>query len=150
MMIKTLTTAMTTSISEVLETMFFMPIEIGDQKPFAQTKMDKEKSNIACQLKFSGDVNGKFILVATKNQLLEVTENFLGESRESLGQEHLLGTLTEMLNMVCGNALRKLDSKALFELDIPQMIDSADIPGSQVFTIVETTQENMAISVTTE
>ncbi len=147
-MMTALTTAMKTSISEVLETMFFLLIEIRDEKTYSQTGMDKDKSSMACQLKFSGDVSGKFLLITPKKLLLEVTENFLGESIESLEQEHLLGTLTEMLNMISGNALSKIESKIPFELDIPKVIDSTGIPESQPFTIIETTQANMAISVT--
>ncbi|MCF6246388.1 MAG: chemotaxis protein CheX [Desulfobacula sp.] len=149
-MMKTLTTAMKASISEVLETMFFLPIEFGDQKTHTQTKMDKEKANMACQLKFSGDFNGRFLLVTPKDLLIEVAENFLGESRDTLEDEHLVGTLTEMLNMICGNALSKLDSKVPFELDIPEVISESDIPGSQPFIIIKTTQSNMAITVIIE
>ncbi|MCP3874281.1 MAG: chemotaxis protein CheX [Desulfobacteraceae bacterium] len=127
--------------------MFFLPVEFGAQKSFKQTWVAEDKSKKACQLKFTGDVKGSFLLIISQNLLVEAAQNFLGESRESLEQEHLIGTLTEMLNMFCGNTLSKIDTKAPFELGIPKIIDKSDILDTQVFTIVETTGSRMAISI---
>ncbi len=143
---KILMKAMTTSISEVLETMFYLPIEIGDESTLSQSGMDMDVPNLACQLKFTGDFSGNFTLVIPKNLLEEITEDFMGESRDSLGEEHLSGTLTEILNMICGNALKKIKSKTPFDLDIPRVIDEFKIHESHVFTIIETTQSKMAIN----
>ena len=74
-----------------------------------------------------------------------MAENFMGESRDQLTSEYLSGTLTEMLNMVCGNALSKTDSKVPFELGIPEMMDISQISDKAVFTLVETTESKMAI-----
>jgi hypothetical protein len=63
----------------------------------------------------------------------------------SVESEHLSGTLTEMLNMACGNALSKTDSKVPFELGIPEMMDRSEISEKEVFTIVETTESKMAV-----
>lgn len=137
-------TAVKTSISEVMETMFFLPVEFGRESTLAQCGMDKENT-MACRLAFSGDVAGYLILLAPGNFIAEMAENFLGESREYLTQEHLSGTLMEMLNMVCGNALSKIDSHVSFELGLPEMMDKTEISGKEVFTIVETTESKMAI-----
>ena len=146
-MMKTLITATMTSISEVMETMFFLPVEFGEETTFIQSGMDKNKPNMACQLKFSGDFSGYFTLVIPQNFLAEITESFMGESRQDLKTEHFEGTLTEILNMVCGNALSKTDSKKPFELDIPKVIDESMISKTQLFTIIETTQSKMAIQI---
>jgi len=145
-MMKTLKTAMTTSISEVLETMFYLPVEIGEESTLIQSGMDMDLPNLACQLNFIGDFSGNFTLVIPKNLLEEITEDFMGESRESLEEEHLLGTLTEILNMICGNALKKIKSNIPFDLDIPKVIDECKILENQVFAIVETPQSKMAVS----
>ena len=146
-MMKLLTTAMMTSISEVMETMFYLPVEFDEKPGTIQSTMDANKPNMACQLRFSGDVSGHFILLVPKVFLTQMTENFMGESREALEDEHLSGTLTEMLNMICGNALSKIDSKKPFDLDIPKVIDESTIPETQMFNIVETTQSKMAINI---
>ena len=147
-MMKILTTAMMTSTSEVMETMFYLPVEFGeDPVTLIQSGMEKLKPHMACQLKFSGDVSGCVTLVIPNDLLGEVTENFMGEPLENFEEEHLSGTLTEMLNIICGNALSKVDSKIPFELDIPKVIDESNIPKTQLFTIIETPQSLMAINI---
>jgi CheY-specific phosphatase CheX len=141
---KILMTAMKTSISEVMETMFFLPIEFGRKATLAQCGMDK-KNTMACRLAFKGDASGSVFLLAPEGSVVEMAENFMGESRDHLTSEHLSGTLTEMLNMACGNALSKTDSKVPFELGIPEMMDRSEISEKEVFTIVETTESKMAV-----
>ena len=147
---KILITAMKTSISEVMETMFYLPVEFGEESTLSQSGMDKNKPNMVCQLEFSGDFSGCFTLLIPKDLLSEMTENFMGESRENLEDEHLWGTLTEILNMICGNTLSKLDSKVPFKLDMPKVIDDSKISQTQIFTIVETTQSMMAINISVD
>ena len=139
-------TALQTSISEVMETMFFLPVEFGRESTLAQSGMDKK--SMACRLDFTGDVSGHLILVVPETLVAEMSENFMGEPLENLTPEHLAGTVTEMLNMVCGNALRKTDAKTPFELGIPKMMDGSKIPEKQMFAIVQTVAAPMAILLT--
>ena len=143
---KTLMTAMKTSISEVMETMFFLPVEFGEESTFDQLDIVEKQSSLASQLKFSGDVTGSLSIIVSNDLISEMTQNFTGESQDQLTNEYLSGTLTEMLNMVCGNALSKTDSKIPFDLEIPEVIDASKISKKEVFTIVETTGSNMAVS----
>lgn len=107
-------------------------------------RMDK-KDTMACRLAFTGDASGNLVLLAPEGLVAEMAENFMGESRDQLTSECLSGTLTEMLNMVCGNALSKIDSKDPFELGIPERMDRSKISGKEVFTIVVTTESKMAV-----
>ena len=145
MMKKILMTAMKTSISEVLETMFYLPVEFKEES--TRGEMDKAETDKACQLKFRGDCSGSVTLIVPLELLSEMTGNFTGEPGENCREEDLLGTLTEALNMVCGNALSKTDSKKPFELDIPRVIDAAGIPESLQFAIMETINSTLAINV---
>lgn len=145
-MMKNLMTAMMTSTSEVMETMFYLPVEFCDE-PAPFSDLDNFSPFEACELKFSGDVSGRVILVIPKDLLSEMAENFMGESRDHLEDEHLSGTLTEALNMICGNALSGVNSKTPFELDIPGVIDAIKIPGTQSFNLVKTTQFRMAMTI---
>ncbi|MCD4742365.1 MAG: chemotaxis protein CheX [Desulfobacteraceae bacterium] len=142
-MMKILMTAMKTSISEVMETMFFLPVEFGEEATLAQCGMDKPI--IASELKFAGDLSGSLCILASKNLIGEMAENFMGEARGLLTDDHLLGTLTEMLNMVCGNALSKIDTKVPFKLGLPEVIEESKIHEKEMLTIVETAESNMAI-----
>ena len=146
---KILMTAIKTSISEVMETMFFLPVEFGRESVLDQCGMEKENT-VTCQLAFEGDISGYLILFAPKTLIEQMAEDFMGEPRENLTDEHLTGTLTEMLNMICGNALSKIDSKVPFELGIAKMIDKTETLGKEVFTIVETTESKMAIFLKTD
>jgi CheY-specific phosphatase CheX len=133
-----------TSISEVMETMFFLPVEINQETSFASFDMDTDLV-LACGLRFTGDAKGQMILVAPRTLVAEMAENFMGESRASLTDEHICGTLTEMLNMVCGNALGKMDSKVPFVLSIPEIMDISKILPDQAFVEVETIEAKMAV-----
>ncbi|MFH2091950.1 MAG: chemotaxis protein CheX [Pseudomonadota bacterium] len=141
---KILMTAILTSISEVMETMFFLPVEFDRESLLAGCGMD-QKNHMACQLTFTGDASGRLILIAPRPLVSEMAQNFMGEPKEHLTQAHLSGTLTEMLNMVCGNALSKTRSTIPYELGIPEMIDAQQIPDKDIYTIVETTESKMAV-----
>lgn len=141
---KILMTAMKTSISEIMETMFFLPVEFGQETTLALWKLNK-KNYMACRLVFTGDASGLLILVAPQNLIAQMAENFMGESRENLTKEHLSGTLTEMLNMICGNSLSKIEGKTAFELGIPEIMDISQISKKEMVTIVETTDSKMAV-----
>ncbi len=142
---KILMKAMKTSISEVMETMFFLPVEFGDESTMGQSGIDVNSPILASQLKFTGDISGSLYILAPKDLIGEMAENFMGESQDQLTDEHFSGTLTEMLNMVCGNALSKTESKVPFELSIPELIDATKFSEEEIFTIIETTQSKMAI-----
>ena len=142
---KILMKAMMTSISEVMETMFFLPVEFGEESTMVKSGIDINKPVQTSQLKFTGDVSGSLFIVVPKDLIGEMAENFMGESQDRLTEAHLSGTLTEMLNMVCGNALSKAKSKVPFELGIPQVIDEPNFSSEQRLTIIETTQSKMAV-----
>jgi len=138
---------MKTSISEVMETMFYLPVEFSVESAFGQSGMDECRPNMACRLKFSGDVSGRLTLLIPKDLLTQMTQNFMGEPLEHLEEKHLSGTLTEILNIICGNALSKLEFENPFKLNIPEVIDGSSIPEAQLFTIIETTESMMAINI---
>jgi len=141
---KRLMTTMTTSISEVMETMFFLPIEFSGVFTLSGCGLNKENL-LACQLSFSGDTSGSLVIAAPKNLVAEMAENFMGEAKGLLTNEHFSGTLTEMVNMVCGNALSKIDTKVPFELGIPEVINESEIQEKEMFTLIETTESKMAM-----
>jgi CheY-specific phosphatase CheX len=129
--------AMKTSISEVMETMFFLPVEFGQTAALSRAGLDAPDT-MACRLAFSGDISGHVILAAPESLVLEMAENFMGEPRDQLTREHLTGTLKEMLNMVCGNALRNTPAKIPFELGIPDIADLSKIAPDSQFHMIET------------
>lgn len=140
-----LMTAMKTSISEVMETMFFLPVEFLDDTPLSQTGLDDMDAVMACELTFSGPSSGKLTLVIPRDLLAEMTENFIGESKKDNPDPYLEGTLKEALNMICGNMLGRVKTDTPFELGIPLRIDSIDSQEPQDFTLIETIGSKLAI-----
>lgn len=141
---KRLMTAMTMSISEVMETMFFMPVEIGPETILKDSGIDLD-SALACRLKFTGDVSGHINIISPQSLAAVLASNFLGESRDDLTMEQQFGTLSEMLNMVCGNALKKVKCREPYKLDIPENIAVSDLNGMSECTLIETMESNMAM-----
>ena len=89
-------------------------------------------------------MTGQIILAAPKSLVLLMAQNFMGEPEENISGEHLSGTLTETANMIAGNALKKMDSKKPFELEIPEMIDGIKQMDPNSFTLIQTTDAVLA------
>lgn len=140
-------TAMMTSIFEVMETMFFLPAEPGESGCLSQLEDDTPAT---AKLSFSGEASGELILAVPGDLLREMAENFMGEPQESLSVEHLDGTLTEMVNMVCGNALRGIETSRPFDLGIPEQIEQSSIADNEIFTFVQTPSSDLAFCVKLE
>jgi CheY-specific phosphatase CheX len=147
-MMKKILTAMKTSISEVMETMFFLPVEFVEEPALKQIKALKGRQGKACRLDFSGDCSGSVFLLVPRQLLMEMAENFIGESGESMGEDLLDGTLTEAVNMMAGNALRKVKSTVPFEVSIPKLVPVADFPETEGTLIIKTTGPEMAVHIT--
>jgi len=112
-----LTEAMKTSISEVLERMFFMPIEFA-----APEKAGADPAAIIAKLQFSGSVCGTFFLLIPASLAQTVTADFLGVTSPGQARELVPGTVLEMVNMLAGSTLSTYDHQALFDLQIPELV----------------------------
>jgi CheY-specific phosphatase CheX len=138
--------AMTTSISEVLETMFFMTIETSEVEKRADLLDDmSEEKHFVSRIAFSGPLSGIFILTIPQNILSSMTEMFMGIEAEDITETHLSGIISEAINMIAGNTFSKLDDQAVFNLEIPELLDISTLseddgpPGSEkLFVRIET------------
>jgi len=128
-----LKTAMMTSISEVLETMFFMAIEPGEVDEWADAvdNMAGEK-HFASRINFTGPLSGYFVLSIPETILSSMAEMFMGIEAEEISETHSTGIISEAINMIAGNTFSKLDDQAVFHLDIPALVDPATLPGEGV------------------
>ncbi len=149
-MTSALKSAMKTSISEVMKTVFYLPVYVVEgSTAIIQDIIDINEDQYlsACEVKFSGDFSGSITLVIPNDLLVEITENFMGESEERLGDEYFSGTLIEMLNMISGNALNRVSENTSFKLSIPELIDISEIPASRLFTLINTPESMMAVAI---
>lgn len=115
-----LMTQMMTSISEVMETMFYIPVEPREIESIETSGFLDVQEIQACRITFSGPFSGKIYLLLPQSLLTVITENFMGESQEHLTAEHLTGTLMEILNMMAGNTFSKIDQSSSFGLGVPE------------------------------
>ncbi|MDY6949954.1 MAG: chemotaxis protein CheX [Thermodesulfobacteriota bacterium] len=111
--------AMKTSISEVLETMFFLPLELSDGDNDLWSS--RGKNRVVTKLSFSGPIEGYFVLIVPGEIALSITGNFLGTEEESVSQEDIEGTVKEIINMIAGSTFHNYDHQAVFALGIPEM-----------------------------
>ncbi len=146
-MMKKLLKAMMDSTSEVMETMFYFPVEFEEESEFLNIAAMAEKEPcLACFIGFSGEFSGSFTLVMPENLLMEMAVNFLGEPEHRITHEHLTGTLTETLNMICGNALTRFTDKEPFNLELPRITSIPSGSENDAFFLVRTPDSWMAIN----
>lgn len=113
-----MTQAMKASISDVLEQMFYLPLDFLDVGADDAAIHDVEDFLVA-RLAFSGNPSGRFFLQVPRDLALSATCDFLGVTPSDLEPGQVEGTLLEMINMLAGNALSHYDSATLFDLDMP-------------------------------
>ena len=122
-----LTEAMKTSISEVLEQMFFMPIEITAPANTG-AHPEPDPATIVAKLEFSGSACGTFFLLIPASLAQSVTADFLGVTSQDQARKLVAGTVLEMVNMLAGSTLSAYDRQGLFDLQIPELITDKDLP----------------------
>ena len=116
-----MTEAMKASISKVLEQMFFLPSDfIAPEKVCDETELDD--TLILAKLGFSGSPSGTFLLRIPLALAQIVSADFLGAAPQSLSGDQVTGTVLEMVNMLAGSTLSIYDHRALFNLQIPELI----------------------------
>jgi CheY-specific phosphatase CheX len=149
-----LKTAMTTSISEVLETMFFMTIDLNENATADALLQDPGAPPFVSRIGFRGNLTGFFIFMVPENILSAMTETFMGLDVDTVTETHLQGTVLEAINMIAGNTFSNLDDQAVFDLDIPELIDMktavAACPENtpeQYFLLVETFAGKLGLKV---
>lgn len=145
--------AMTTSISEVLETMFFMTIEATEDTEWTDL-MDSAYGNnlFVSRINFHGPLSGSFFLMVPEDILSAMTEMFMGMETGDVTEMHLTGTISEAINMIAGNTFSKLDDQTVFNLEIPEAVKTASLPtpaqfpgNASIFFRIETPGGNLGL-----
>jgi CheY-specific phosphatase CheX len=120
-----MTEAMKASISEVLEQMFFMPIDFIAPDA-ARSDPESGNGSIIAKLGFCGSLSGTFMLHVPGPLAHSVSADFLGIAPQNLSDDHVTGTVLEMVNMLAGGTLSIYARHALFDLQIPEIISMHD------------------------
>ena len=146
-----LTKAMKSSISEVLEKMFYLPLDFPEsknEKEFPNLKTDK---TIISRIKFSGPFSGYLLLYIPRELAESLTISFMGIDEDNISQDYVTSTVKEIINMITGNAFRNFDDQAVFDLGIPELINFDDMirenskSEEEIFISINTMESRMAL-----
>lgn len=150
-----LISAMKSSISDVLETMFFLSLEFEDDVK-AEEYWNSEKDEIVVtKLNFNGLFSGFFIFIIPNELALSLTANFMGEDEENIHQDQVGDTVKEILNMIAGNIFSNFDDQVVFDLDIPELIHFDEVgrtlPGTdeEILILIKTLDSRLALKMVT-
>jgi two-component system, chemotaxis family, chemotaxis protein CheY len=94
---------------QVLETMFFSTVEDDLEAP-------ARDEGLSGWIGFSGSINGRFAIVLSSDAAMNVTNNFLGVTGESLGRTEQEQVVRELANMICGRFLSRFEPSGHFDL----------------------------------
>ncbi|MCF8045406.1 MAG: chemotaxis protein CheX [Desulfarculaceae bacterium] len=134
-----------TSTSEVMETMFFLPVEKNTGISIEESGLCGPDEVRAAGISFSGAVSGRIRIFVPETLLRMMAGNFMGLNTEEVSTDDTAGTLTEALNMIAGNALRKIDDRVSSHLGLPEPIDPHDLRKTAAPVIFETIGGRLAI-----
>jgi CheY-specific phosphatase CheX len=142
---KTLTTQITDATSEVIETMFYQPIEFRSTLSLAASGI-MDAAPRACAIGFSGSVKGTLFLLMPDEVLEFLTRSFLGLPQEAATSEEKEGTLREALNMIASSTLARMDPGGSHPLGIPEEVPAARAAACGRPVIFETARGYFALA----
>lgn len=124
--------AMRASISNVLESMFFLMVQISEENsPFVEW-FPGERQLMGATLKFDGPSAGAFYFWVPVDMADDMACNFLGLNQENLLEEQRRDTVKEALNMIGGGVLSIFDQEGRFKLGIPEMLNRSPLTGDTI------------------
>lgn len=118
---------------DVLETMFFAAVD--DEAELSEAELG-DKSG--AEVRFHGAWSGRLQIRLAAATAEAIAADFLGEEPGELQPLQVDYVLDELVNMVCGAALGRIDSDGLFDLEGPRRISGEEFglePGP-VFSLV--------------
>lgn len=115
------------SIFDVLENMFFMPVEASSQELTLREWLKNQGTIVGASLNFSGALNGRFYFLIPEREATSACASFLGIEEGQVSEEQLRDTIKEMLNMIGGRTLSREDPGGNFRLGIPEYISASEI-----------------------
>ncbi len=116
--------AMMISISDILETMFYMSIEFKEIQELREDFFNSDEI-ISASILFTGNISGEFHIYIPVESLSHMTENFMGVMSEDLTDDYITGTIKEFINMLAGSTLSSINSIESFQLSIPDVTRNA-------------------------
>ena len=152
MMNRNLMTAMKTSISEVMETMFFEPIEFSEETDVSVFFDENRENLIVVNVKYQGPFSGDLCCFMPKDLALSLASNFLGKELSDVSDDQAGEVVKEIVNMTAGGIFSHYDKNAVFQIGIPEIIKKTDMDDCGAedahFLLAETVIGRFALNLT--
>lgn len=110
------------AIFDVLETMFFEPLQSVDKDIKLCEWFSQKEALFAAKLNFNGPNSGFFYIIAPESVVTEITANFLGIDEGETNNEQKTDTIKEALNMIGGRIFSFFDREGKYKLSIPELL----------------------------
>ena len=142
--------AMKNSISDVLETMFFLPMDFSDTVDAHELWSAGEDQILAVKLNFDGPLIGDCIFYIPEKLAKSITADFMGKEEEGVYDDQVKGTVKEIINMIVGNTFCRYDPEAAFNLGIPELVSFSHYfnelsdTGDRFSFIIDTLENHLA------
>jgi len=150
---KDMTTAMKNSISDVLQTMFFLSLDFSEVIDIHELWSTGKDQITVARLNFDGPLIGDCIFYIPEKLAKSITADFMGRKEEGISDDQVKGTVKEIINMILGNAFSMYDPEAAFNLGIPELVcfndycnDLSDT-GKRFYFIIDTLDNHLAFQV---
>ena len=115
------------AISDVLETMFFQPVQISSKNGTLQEWFSDKQSLLGAILSFGGPFAGSIYIVIPVNLVKEITANFLGIEKEEVNENQKSDAVKEALNIIGGHMFSLFDKEGDISLGIPELIEENNL-----------------------
>ena len=123
--------AMKQAISDVLNKMFFLPVQVNEKGPALNEWFSNKQQLIGATMGFTGPASGFSYLLIPEGVVREMTANFLGIAEKAVSEKQERDTVKESLNMITGHMFSQFDKKGAFQIGIPLLINKGELLAGQ-------------------
>lgn len=111
---------LTDATFEVFEKMFFVFLELVESGPF-------QYEHVSC-IDFDGTEKGTLCVMMSRGMTEMMVQNMLGCGPSEMTEQIIEDCAKEAANMVCGNFLRKMSERDVFDLSLPKYAPMKEAP----------------------
>ncbi len=114
--------AMKNSTSDVLETMFFLPVDFSDTVDVHELWNTEKDQILAAKINFRGPFSGYSVIYIPRKLAVSITVDFFGIDEKNISEDQVGETVKEIINMIIGNTFSLYDQEAVFNLGVPELV----------------------------
>jgi CheY-specific phosphatase CheX len=120
--------AMHQAISDVMNKMFFLPVQIKVKGPVLREWFSNRFPLVGVAVSLTGKpLTGFSYTLIPQKTAREMTANFLGMADMDITAKQETDTVKEALNMITGTMLSEFDGSGVVRMGIPQLINEGDL-----------------------